>query len=202
MADTSSTHQTWTFVFSDIEGSTRLLQRLGDGYPPILDDHRRLIGSAVEDNGGRVFGSEGDALFCAFPNAGGAVIAAAAAQRNLAGHPWPQDGEVRVRMGVHSGEALSTGGDFVGLALHQVARITAAAHGGQVLVSEATRQLLSALPGGLDLRDLGERRLKDLASPERLYQLVGEGLADRFPPLRTLDSKPNNLPIQMTSFVG
>ena len=105
-------------------------------------------------------------------------------------------------MGVHTGEAILTGGDYVGLALHQVARITAAGHGGQVLVSEATRRLAASLPAGLELRDLGERRLKDLASPERLYQLVGEGLADKFPPLRTLDTKANNLPVQVTSFVG
>jgi predicted ATPase/class 3 adenylate cyclase len=202
MTDPPATTQTSTFVFSDIEGSTKLLQRLGDRYAATLDEHRRLIAAAVESNGGRVFGSEGDALFCAFPTAGGAIAAAAAAQRSLTGHEWPEDGAVRVRMGVHSGEALATGGDFVGLALHQVARIMAAGHGGQVLVSEATRLLLPALPAGLELRDLGERRLKDLASAERLYQLVGAGLPDRFPALRTLDSKPNNLPVQLTSFVG
>ena len=105
-------------------------------------------------------------------------------------------------MGVHTGEALFTGGNYVGLALHQVARITAAGHGGQVLVSDAARRLATTLPEGLELRDLGERRLKDLASPERIYQLVGGGLADKFPPLKTLDSKPNNLPVQVTSFIG
>jgi predicted ATPase len=105
-------------------------------------------------------------------------------------------------MGVHSGEATTTGDDYVGLALHQVARITNAGHGGQVLVSEASRRVATSLPEGLSLRDLGERRLKDLASPERLYQLVGDGLADKFPPLRTLDTKANNLPVQVTSFVG
>ncbi len=105
-------------------------------------------------------------------------------------------------MGIHTGEALLTGGDYVGLALHQVARITAAGHGGQILISDATRRLATSLPAGLELRDLGERRLKDLASPERIYQLIGDGLADKFPPLRTLDSKPNNLPVQVTSFIG
>ena len=105
-------------------------------------------------------------------------------------------------MGIHTGEALLTGGNYVGLALHQVARIMAAGHGGQVLVSDATRRLVAALPQGLELRDLGERRLKDLASPERIYQLVGEGLAEKFPPLKTLDTKPNNLPVQVTSFIG
>ena len=105
-------------------------------------------------------------------------------------------------MGVHTGEAVSIGGDYVGLALHQVARITAAGHGGQVLVSEATRRLATTVSAESELRDLGERRLKDLASPERLYQLVGEGLDDKFPPLRTLDTKANNLRVQVTSFIG
>jgi len=167
-----------------------------------LDDHRRLISGAVEAGGGRVFGSEGDALFAAFPSATAAIGAALAAQRALTAHAWPAGGEIRVRMGVHSGEAIQTGTDYVGLALHQAARISAAGHGGQVLVSEAARRLAATLPDGLELRDLGERRLKDLASPERLYQVIGDGLADEFPPLRTLDTKANNLPVQLTSFVG
>ncbi len=191
-----------TFLFTDIEGSTRLLQRMAERYATVLAEHRDLIGSAVDQHGGRVFGSEGDALFCVFETASGALSAAAQAQLALAAHEWPADGEVRVRMAVHSGEALAVDGDFVGLALHQVARITSAGHGGQVLVSEATRRLLPALPAELGLRDLGERRLKDLASPERIYQLTGSGLMERFPPLRTLDTKPNNLPVQLTSFVG
>jgi predicted ATPase/class 3 adenylate cyclase len=193
---------TSTFLFTDIEGSTRLLQELGDSYAAVLDDQRRLITEAVEASGGRIFGTEGDAVFAAFGSAGGALTAAAAAQRNLAEHPWPAGVALRVRMGIHSGEALLTGGDYVGLALHQVARIMSAGHGGQVLVSEATRRLVPALPAGLTLRDLGERRLKDLASPERLYQVTGAGLEEKFPPLKTLDSKPNNLPVQVTSFVG
>ena len=121
---------------------------------------------------------------------------------SLESHAWPDDGRIRVRMGVHSGAAIEMNGDYVGLAVHQAARIMAAGHGGQVLVSEATRRLLQELPPGVELRDLGERRLKDLAAPERLYQLVIEGLDDRFPPLRTLDTRANNLPIQVTSFVG
>jgi predicted ATPase/class 3 adenylate cyclase len=193
---------TSTFLFTDIEGSTRLIQALGERYPALLDEHRALITEAVEAAGGRIFGSEGDALFCAFPSATGALNAAANAQRSLAEHSWPEGAEIRVRIGIHSGEALLTGGDYVGLALHQVARVAAAAHGGQVLVSEATRRLAVPLPTGLELRDLGERRLKDLAAPERLHQLVGSGLADKFPPLRTLDTKQNNLPVQLTSFVG
>ncbi len=168
----------------------------------MLDDHRRLISDAVEAAGGRGFGSEGDALFSAFPSATAAIAAAAAAQMSLAAHSWPAGSEFRVRMGIHSGEAILTGGDYVGLALHQAARIMSAGHGGQILVSEAARRLAANLPDGLELRDLGERRLKDLASPERIYQLVGGGLPEKFPHLRTLDTKANNLPVQLTSFVG
>jgi class 3 adenylate cyclase len=157
-SDTAAT--TRTFLFTDIEGSTKLLQRLGDAYAAVLADHRALISEAVEGNRGRVFGSEGDALFCVFNSASDAVLAAALSQRALAAHDWPHGEALRVRMGVHTGEALATGDDFVGLTLHQVARIMSAGHGGQVLVSEATRSLLGTLPEGLGLRDLGERRLK------------------------------------------
>ena len=201
-ASTSPSSGTSTFLFTDIEGSTRLIQAIGDRYLSLLERHRELLGGAIEAGGGRIFGSEGDALFSAFPTAGSALAAAAAAQRALSAEAWPDGTELRVRMGIHSGEAVLTGGDYVGLALHQVARITSAGHGGQVLISEATRRLLPSVPAGLELRDLGERRLKDLASPERLYQLVGEGLPDGFPPLRTLDTRANNLPVQLTSFVG
>ncbi len=191
-----------TFLFSDIEGSTRLIQQLGDDYAGVLAEHRRLIGGAVATNGGKIFGSEGDALFCAFGAPAGAISAAASAQRALSEHEWPVDAEIKVRMGIHTGQALLTEGDYVGLSLHEVARITAAGHGGQVLISEASRRLVATLPAGLELRDLGERRLKDLSAPARIYQLTGEGLGDRFPPLRTLDQRANNLPVQLTTFVG
>ena len=191
-----------TFLFSDIEGSTRLIQQLGDDYPGVLAEHRRLIGDAVTSNGGSIFGTEGDALFCAFGSPAGAVSAAAAAQRALSERKWTVEAEIKVRMGIHTGQALLTEGDYVGLSLHEVARITSVGHGGQVLVSEATRRLLTTLPAGLELRDLGERRLKDLSAPARIYQLTGDGLGDRFPPLRTLDQRANNLPVQLTTFVG
>jgi class 3 adenylate cyclase len=179
-----------------------MIQALGERYAALLEEHRSILSRAIEQSGGRIFGSEGDALFASFSSATAAISAAATAQRGLANHAWPDGGEIRVRMGIHSGEATLTGGDYVGLALHQVARITNAGHGGQVLVSEATRRLATTLPDGLSLRDLGERRLKDLASAERLYQLLGEGLAEKFPALRTLDTRMNNLPVQVTSFVG
>ena len=199
---TVGTAVTTTFLFSDIEGSTRLLQQLGDKYSALLDAHRALISAAVAAAGGRVFGTEGDAIFASFPTAAGAITGAADAQRALAAYDWPPDARIRVRMGLHSGEAMETNGDYVGLAVHQVARIMSAGHGGQVLVSEATRRLAPQLPPGTELRDLGERRLKDLAAPERLYQLVIEGLDERFPALRTLDTRSNNLPVQVTSFIG
>jgi predicted ATPase/class 3 adenylate cyclase len=196
------TASTPTFLFTDIEGSTRLLQALGDRYPGLLEEHRALLKTAIESAGGRIFGTEGDAVFASFATAAGGVLAAADAQRALEGHEWPADGRIRVRIGVHTGEAIESAGDYVGLAVHQVARIMSAGHGGQVLVSEATRRLISAPPPGVEFRDLGEKRLKDLAAPERLYQLVIDGVEDRFPPLKTLDAHANNLPVQLTSFVG
>ena len=202
MTDSAAVSGTTTFLFTDIEGSTKLLQRLGAPYAMLLDEHRRLIGEAVERAGGRVFGTEGDAVFSAFPTAAGALDAAVEALRALEAHAWPDAGAVRVRIGIHSGEALLTGGDYVGMAVHQVARIMSAGHGGQALVSEAARQLVPTLPAGIELRDLGTHRLKDLAAPERLYQIVASGLEEHFPALRTLDARPNNLPVQMTSFVG
>jgi predicted ATPase/class 3 adenylate cyclase len=194
---------TVTFLFTDIEASTRLLQAIGPRYAELLETHRRLIREPAEREGGVDFGSEGDALFIAFPSAAGAVAAAADAQRNLAGFAWPEGAAIHVRMGVHTGEATVVGNNYVGLDLHRVARIAAAGHGGQVLVSDPTASLVAGtLPAGVTLRDLGERRLKDLARPERIFQLVIEGLPADFPALRTLDRTPNNLPTQLTSFVG
>ena len=196
----SATH---TFLFTDIEGSTRLIQAHADTYPELLAEHRQLIAEAVLAEGGRIFGTEGDALFCVFDAPLAAVRAAADAQRRLAAHGWPEGAEIRVRMGVHTGDAIATGDDYVGLTLHEVARLMSAGHGGQVLVSNITRQLVTAaLPAGLALRDLGEHRLKDLSMPERLFQLTGEGLPADFQALRTLSARPNNLPVQLTSFVG
>ena len=194
---------TVTFLFSDIEGSTRLLQETERDYAALLDRHRALIEAAVGLRDGRTFGAEGDALFVAFADAASAISAATDAQRALQAEPWPDGRAVRVRMGIHTGEAILNGNDYVGLTLHQVARITAAAHGEEVLVSAATRELAgSRLPVGVALRDLGEHRLRDLARPERLYRLVVEGLRDTFPPPRTLSVRPNNLPVQLTTFVG
>jgi predicted ATPase/class 3 adenylate cyclase len=199
---------TVTFFFTDIEGSTKLVRELGAGrFGDVLDLHGRILRGAVRENGGHEVRTEGDSFLCVFVNPSGAVAAAAAAQRALAATPFPHDAVVRVRMGLHSGEgALATsnsGADYVGFEVHRAARIAASGHGGQVLVSEATRALVQdALPSGVALRDLGEHRFKDLTRPERVFQLVIEGLPVDFPRLRSLDRTPSNLPTPLTSFVG
>jgi predicted ATPase/class 3 adenylate cyclase len=178
---------TVTFLFSDIEGSTRLLHELGDRYPDVLAEHRRAIRDAVALHGGIEVDTQGDAFFLAFARATDAAAAASAAQEALA------DGVVRVRIGLHTGEPTVTEEGYVGMAVHHGARIMAAGHGGQVLMSQATRDLLDPR---FAVRDLGEHRLKDLSAPQRLYQL-GEG---EFPPLRTLHQ--TNLPVQATPLIG
>jgi predicted ATPase/class 3 adenylate cyclase len=194
---------TVTFLFTDIEGSTRLLQRLGPRYDQLLDEHRRLIREAVAAEDGHEVNTEGDAFFIAFASAARGVAAAVAAQRALLRFPWPEDAVLRIRMGLHTGEATPAAGDYVGLDVHRAARICAAAHGGQILVSQSTRALVEgALPPGITLRSMGERRLKDLLRPEPLFQVVAPDLPVDFPALRTLDSAPNNLPTQLTSFIG
>jgi predicted ATPase/class 3 adenylate cyclase len=209
MADPSRTADrplptgTLTFLFSDIEGSTRLLQSLGDAFLPVLERHQALLRGAFEDAGGTEVATEGDSFFVVFRSAPAAVKAAAAAQRALATEPWPpKAGQVRVRMGLHTGEGTRGGDNYTGLDVNRAARIGAAAHGGQVLLSDTTRALAAgSLPVDLRLRDLGEHRLKDLDQPERLVQLLIEGLPAEFPPPRTLET-PSNLPAQMTAFIG
>jgi predicted ATPase/class 3 adenylate cyclase len=194
---------TVTFLFTDIEGSTRLLQELGDRYVAVRDDHAGIVRRAIAEGGGVEVSTGGDSFFVAFPSPTGAVLAAVIAQRGLANHDWSHGSPVRVRMGLHTGDGVLSGGDYVGMDVNRAARIADAAHGGQVIVSEATRGLVErALPGGATLRDLGQHRLKDIVHPEHLYDLVIEGLPSDFPPPRTLDARPNNLPPQLTSFVG
>jgi class 3 adenylate cyclase/DNA-binding NarL/FixJ family response regulator len=169
-----------TLLFSDIEGSTALVDRLGDDYAHVLRDHRRLIGEAVEAHGGRELDARGDELSFVFEDAAGAVGAAGSAQRALGEYPWPGSVDVKVRIGVHTGEPTPAGSSYVGLDVHRTARICDAGHGGQVLLSAAT----VALVPGIDTRDLGEFELRGLPRPERIFQLVGPGLALDFPPLR------------------
>jgi len=195
---------TLTFLFSDIEGSTRLEQALGTAaYATVLERHRELLRAAFGAHGGLEQGTEGDSFFVVFSSAGAALVAAVEGQRALGAESWPPDAEIRVRMGLNAGEATKTGGSLVGVAINRAARIAAAGHGGQIVVSEAVRGLIGAdLPDGVILRGLGAHRLKDLGEPQLLLQVEAEGLALEFPPLRSIDARPNNLPTQLTSFVG
>ncbi|TMD40688.1 MAG: adenylate/guanylate cyclase domain-containing protein [Chloroflexi bacterium] len=194
---------TVTFLFTDIEGSTQLLRELGDGYASVWKQHQVIIREALAAAGGGEVRTEGDSFFVAFSSAPRAVGAAVTAQRGLASHSWPAGTAVRVRMGLHTGEGVLSGSDYVGMDVHRAARIASAAHGGQLIVSDATRVLIEhTLPAGTTLRDLGTHRLKDIQQPEHLYELVIEGLPAEFPPPRTLEARPNNLPLQLTSFVG
>jgi class 3 adenylate cyclase len=194
---------TVTFLFTDIEGSTRLLQELGDRYAAVRDEHAAILRHAIQEGGGVEVNTEGDSFFVAFPSPAGAVRVAVIAQQSLAGYDWSPGPPVRVRMGLHTGDGTLGGDDYVGIDVHRAARIAGAAHGGQVLLSGTTRALVEhALPEGASLRDLGVHRLKDIALPERLHEIVVEGLSSDFPAPRTLDARPNNLPVQLTSFVG
>src|SRR6478672_10942536 len=177
---------TVTFVFSDIEGSTALLRQLREGYTSLLRDHARLLAAAIDRHGGRLVDTQGDAVFAAFRRSRDAVAAAADAQRELAAHAWPEEVELRVRMGLHTGEPVVEGERYVGLAVHRAARICALAHGGQVLLSAVTAGLvMDDLPGGIDLIDIGSASLKDFEREEHLYQLAMDGLERQFPPPRT-----------------
>jgi predicted ATPase len=179
-----------------------LAERLGDRWPRLLADHNRILRGVFAARGGNELGAEGDAFFVAFAGAGAAATAAAEAQRALASHDWPDDAVIRVRMGLHTGEPTVTADGYVGIDMHRAARVTAAAHGGQVLLSETTRNLLSAELDGLTFRDLGEHRLKDLSRPQRLHQLCIAGVPVDFPPPRTLEGRATNLPAQPTPLLG
>ncbi len=193
---------TVTMLFSDIEGSTALLTRLGDRYAEALSAHRRLMRRAFAAGGGRELGTEGDSFFVVFESAGGAVRSCVEAQRALLSHEWPGGEPVRVRMGLHSGEPARHDDGYVGIDVHRAARIAASAHGGQVVLSDATRLLVETrLPPGVSVHDLGFHRLKDIEAPEHLYQLVAAGLGERFPPLRSLGA-PTGLPVPPTPMVG
>lgn len=194
---------TVTFLFTDIEGSTRLLQALRDRYADVLREHHRIVRSTFEVRGGREIESQGDGFFYAFPRAHDGLVAAVLVQRALAGLPWPDGAQVRVRMGLHTGEPLVVGTGYVSIDIHRAARICAVGHGGQILLSQTTRDLVEGdLPEGVSFRDLGEHRLKDLTRPQRLFQAVAADLTADFPPLKSLNALPHNLPIQLTSLIG
>ncbi len=203
MADPALPSGTVTLVFTDIEGSTRLLQQLGDAYASLLADHHRIVSTAADGHSGSRVDAAGDGLFYSFQTARGAIAAAVAAQRALTEHEWPVGADVRVRMGIHTGEPISAVTGYVGIDVHRASRICTAGHGGQILVSQTARTLIGgSMPDGVSLHDLGEHRLRGLDAPERLYQLLGEGLRAEFPPIRSLETLPNNLPRQLSSFVG
>ena len=193
---------TVTFLFTDIEGSTHLLQALGTNYRGVLERHAAIVRQALLEHHGIEISTEGDAFFAVFPSAIEAVEAAVAAQRGLAQERWPDGYPVRVRMGLHTGEGRLGGDSYVGLDVHRAARIAAAGYGGQVLLSAGTRALVeAALPVGAALRDLGPHRFKDLNQPEQVAQLLIAGLQQDFPPIRSLDTQ-RTLPTELTSFVG
>ena len=193
---------TVTLLFSDIEGSTALLGRLGDSYADALSAQRALLRAAFRAGRGQELGTEGDSCFVVFESAGDAVRCCVAGQRALAGHDWPGGAAVRVRMGLHSGEPARHEDGYIGLDVHRAARIAAAAHGGQVVLSDTTRHLVqSQLPADVTLRDLGWHRLKDIETPEHIYQLVPADLDEQFPPLRSLGAR-TSLPLTLTPLVG
>ena len=192
-----------TFLFTDIEGSTRMLAALGDAFPAQLEAHNAILRDAIRAAGGLELTTHGDAFFAVFTEPARALAAAVDAQRRLDGSRWAHGWPVRVRMGLHTGEATVGGDNYVGLTVHRAARIADAAHGGQVLLSAPTAdEVRDALPDGVGLRELGEHWLRDLDHPEPLAQLLIDGLASDFPPLRTASRGPTSLPAELSSFIG
>ncbi|HJY70521.1 MAG TPA: adenylate/guanylate cyclase domain-containing protein, partial [Streptosporangiaceae bacterium] len=198
--------ETFTFLFTDIEGSTVLLRRLREGlYAQVLADDRSLIRSGLAAHGGREVDHQGDGLFAVFSSPSACLAAVIDMQRALEAHAWPAGEHVRVRMGIHTGEASTTATGLVGLDVHRAARVAAVGYGGQVLLSETAATLVrDALPAQAALKDLGVHRLKDLGRPEHIFQLQTPGLQADFPPLRSLGNLalPNNLPAQLSTFIG
>ncbi|HKY47331.1 MAG TPA: adenylate/guanylate cyclase domain-containing protein, partial [Acidimicrobiia bacterium] len=191
------------FLFTDIEGSTRLAKTLGDRYEQVLDRHREIMREEFSRYGGSEVGTEGDSFFVVFASPVLALQAASSAQAALGAAPWPEGIDVRVRMGLHVGEAHHRDGDYIGVEVHRAARVAGVAHGGQILLSEAAAAVIGdTIPEDLGLRDLGFHRLKDFDSPARLFQVTGSRLASDFPPIRTAGRRDTNLPTSLTSFVG
>src|SRR5215211_3095029 len=196
---------TVTFLFTDVENSTRLWEKSPESMEVSLRRHDAILREAIEEHGGFVFKTVGDAFCATFPAASGALQAALAAQEALLSEPWEAqpDAPLRARMALHTGAAQERDGDYFGPPLNRVARLLSAAHGGQVLLSSTTQELVrDQLPQDSHLRDLGKRHLKDLSRPERVFQLTASELPSEFPPLRTLQSYPNNLPLQATPLIG
>src|SRR6266498_3573152 len=194
---------TVTFLFTDIAGSTVLWEQHPQAMPDALARHDAILREATAAHGGVVFRTVGDAFCTAFASAPAALRAALAAQGALQDEPWGQTGPIRVRMAVHTGAVEIRDGEYQGQPLNRIARILAAGHGGQTLLSAATMELVrDDLPPGVELRDMGAQRLKDLTRPEHIFQIVAADLSNDFPPLKTLDRRPHNLPAQPTALIG
>lgn len=194
---------TVTFLFTDIEGSTRLWEDSPELMRSALARHDAILRDAIQQSNGYVFKTMGDAFCAAFATAAEALQAASMAQLALTADQWPTDVPIRVRMAVHTGGAESRDDDYFGPSVNRVARLLSSAHGGQVVLSQAAHELVrDFLPDPFSFQDLGGHKLKDLARPEQVFQLVHPELPHDLPPLRTLSSQPNNLPQQLTSFVG
>lgn len=179
------------------------MQDLGERYAEVLTAQQELLRAVFRQAGGHEVDTQGDSFFIVFPLAKDAVAAAVAAQKAVAAYPWPPGVSVQIRMGLHTGEGILAGDNYAGLDVHRAARISAAGHGGQILLSQTTRALIDHDgPGSVELLDLGPHRLKDLQRPEHIFQVVHPDMPSRFPPLRSLDALPNNLPVQLTSFIG
>jgi len=200
---TSKPAGTVTFLFSDIEGSTQLLHRLGEKYAQAMEEQRVIMCAAFQQFAGYEIDTAGDGFFVSFSRAQDGVFAAIMAQRQMAVHQWPEGETLRVRMALHTGEPVATATGYVGVDVHRAARLCAAGYGGQILISETTRQLVAAnLPVDATMRDLGAHRLKDMQQAEHIYQILVPDLQSDFPSLKTLESKPNNLPAQITPLIG
>jgi len=192
-----------TFLFTDIERSSQLWEIHPQAMGRALAQHDELMRDTLLEHHGYIFKTMGDAFCVAFASARDAALAAIVSQRRLAAATWEETGPLRVRMALHSGEAEQRDGDYFGQTLNRVARVLSAGHGGQTLLSRVTAERVrEELPEDVTLRDLGERRLKDLSKPERIFQLIAVDLPTDFPPLRSLEVLPNNLPAQVTTFVG
>ena len=194
---------TVTFLFTDIEGSTRLWQQYPEGMKPALSEHDRLMRDAIESRNGYVFKTIGDAFCAAFATAADAVAAALEAREKLSAARWGEIDTIRARMALHTGTAEEREGDYFGQTLNRVARLLSTGHGGQILISQPTYELVrDSFPESALIEDLGEHRLKDLTRPEHVYQVVTSGPSNEFPALKSQDAKPNNLPIQATRLIG
>ena len=194
---------TVTFLFTDLEGSTRQWEDHPDAMHDALARHDEILREAIESHAGHVVKTTGDGFHAAFATAHDAIGAAVFGELALASEQWGEPGPLRVRMGVHTGEAQHRSGDYYGTALNRAARLMTVAHGGQVVVSGAVEELArDALPEAVTLADLGQHRLRDLGRPEHVFQVLHPDLVHDFPPLRSVESYPTNLPLQLTTFVG